>query len=163
MNGYAKLGGAKYFKSTKLLQWNVGWKNLVTHHVGLSELESISIDDGVGVRDKWRKEDNFPLKDPVIFRMRLDSGGLWLEMMIVERENQSWESPPTVWGCALCLPGWNGGVSLRCILHWHNGIPIPSNSWLQALSFRVVVSSLQSCTTKTRLTSSIPMIIPLRI
>ena len=39
-------------KSTRLFQRNVGENNLATHLVlGLSELESISI-DGVGVRDK---------------------------------------------------------------------------------------------------------------
>ena len=58
-------------------------KDLVTHLVGLSELESISIDDGEGARDKWRREDNFPLKDPVILRMRFVSDGFLLEMMIV--------------------------------------------------------------------------------
>ena len=49
--------------------------------VGLSELKSISIDDGVGARDKWRREDNFPLKDPAILRMRLVSEGFSLNML----------------------------------------------------------------------------------
>jgi hypothetical protein len=40
-------------KSTRLFQRNVGEKNLVTHLVGLSEL-SISIDDGVGARNKMK-------------------------------------------------------------------------------------------------------------
>ena len=39
-------------KSTRLFQWNVKEKNLVTHLVGLSVLGSISIDDGVDARDK---------------------------------------------------------------------------------------------------------------
>ena len=76
-------------QSTRLFQWNVGEKNSVTHLVGLSELESISIDDEVGARDKWRREDNFPLKDPAISRMRLASDGLLLDMMIVRRESRS--------------------------------------------------------------------------
>ena len=67
--------------------WNVSmkcWrKDLFTHLVGFSELESISIDSGEGARDKWRREDNFPLKDPVILCMRLVSDGFLLEMMIV--------------------------------------------------------------------------------
>ena len=58
-------------------------KNLVTHLVGLSELESISIDDGEGPRDNLRREDNFPLKDPATLRMRLVSDGFSLDMMIV--------------------------------------------------------------------------------
>ena len=61
---------------------------LVTHLVGLSELESISIDDGVGARDKWRREDNFPLREPATLRMRLVCG-LLLDMMIVRREGRS--------------------------------------------------------------------------
>ena len=69
-------------KSTRPFQWRVGEKNLVTHLVGLSNLESISIDDGVGARDKWRREDSFPLKDPAILRMRLLSGCLSFDMMI---------------------------------------------------------------------------------
>ena len=42
-----------------------------THFVPLSELESMSIDDGVGAGDKRRREDNFPLKDPAILLMRV--------------------------------------------------------------------------------------------
>ena len=73
---------------------NVEEENLVTHIVlvvvGLSEFESI--DDGVGVRDKRRKdsrEDTFPLKDPGILRMRLVPCGLSLDIMIVRRESRS--------------------------------------------------------------------------
>ena len=61
-------------------------KDSVTHLVGLSELESISIVDGVGARDERRREDNFSLKGPVILRMRLVLGTLSLEMLIVKRE-----------------------------------------------------------------------------
>ena len=62
-------------------------KDLVTHPVGSLELESISIDDGEGARDKWKREDNFRLKDPVILRMRFVSDGFLLDMMIVRWEN----------------------------------------------------------------------------
>ena len=55
--------------------------------VALSELDLISIDGGVGARDKWRREDNFPFTDPVILRMRFVSDGLSLDMMIVWRES----------------------------------------------------------------------------
>ena len=70
---------------------SVGEKNLATHLLLAGELskpESISIDDGVGVRGLWRREDNFPLKDPAILRMRLVSGCLSLDMMIVRRESR---------------------------------------------------------------------------
>ena len=50
-----------------------------THLVGLSELEPISIDDGVGARDKWR-EDGSSLKDPAISLMRLVSDCLSLDI-----------------------------------------------------------------------------------
>ena len=64
----------------------------VTHlaSVALSELELISIDGGVGARDEWRREDNFPFTDPAILRMRLVSDGpsLSLDMMIVKRKSQ---------------------------------------------------------------------------
>ena len=53
---------------------------IATHFEGLSE--SISIDDGVGARDKWRRECKFPLKDPAILRLRLILGGLLLDTMI---------------------------------------------------------------------------------
>ena len=58
-------------------------KNPVTHAVGLSELESISIGDA---RDKWKREDNFFLRLPATLCMRLVLGGLSLDMMIVRRE-----------------------------------------------------------------------------
>ena len=53
---------------------------IATHFEGLSE--SISIDDGVGARDKWRRECKFPLKNPAILRLRLILGGLLLDTMI---------------------------------------------------------------------------------
>ena len=40
----------------------------------------------MGARDERRREDNFPLNDPASLRMRLVSGGLSLDMMIVRRE-----------------------------------------------------------------------------
>ena len=55
-------GGKILDKSTRLFQWNVGEKNLVTHLGTLSELESISIDDGVDAREIWRWEDKFPFE-----------------------------------------------------------------------------------------------------
>ena len=81
------LSSGEILKSTKLFQWNVGEKNLVTHLV--LGFESISIDDGEGARDKLRREDNFPLKDPAILCMRLVSDGFLLDMMIVKRENRN--------------------------------------------------------------------------
>ena len=68
----------------------------VTHIVALSELESISNDDGVGARDKWRGEDIFASKDPVsllLLCMRLVSGCMSLDMMIVRRESRSLQFP----------------------------------------------------------------------
>ena len=62
--------------------------NSVAHLVGLSELEPIPIDAEVGSRDKRIREDNFPLKDPAILRMRLVSDDLLLDMMIVRRESR---------------------------------------------------------------------------
>ena len=35
----------------------------------------------MGARDKRRSEDNFPLNDPAVLRMRLFSDGLSLDMM----------------------------------------------------------------------------------
>jgi hypothetical protein len=61
---------------------------LVTHFVGLSELESLSIDDEVGARDESRREDNFPLKNPAILRMQLVLGCLSFDMTILRRERQ---------------------------------------------------------------------------
>ena len=37
----------------------------------LSDLESMLIDDGVDTRDKWRGEDNFPLKDSESLRIMM--------------------------------------------------------------------------------------------
>ena len=65
----AMLGG-KMLKSTESFN-NDQLKYPVTHFIPLSEFESMSIDDGVGARDKRRKEDNFPLKDPATFLMRV--------------------------------------------------------------------------------------------
>ena len=48
----------------------------------LSELGSISINDGVGARDKRRREENFPCKEPAILRMGLFLDGLSLDMMM---------------------------------------------------------------------------------
>ena len=42
----------------------------------------------MGARDEGRREDNFSLKDPAILRMRLVSGSLSLDMMIVRREQE---------------------------------------------------------------------------
>jgi hypothetical protein len=53
----------------------------------LSELESISINDGVGARDKRRREDNFPCKEPAILRMGLFLDGLSLDMMMIVKED----------------------------------------------------------------------------
>ena len=58
------------------------------HDVGLSELESISIDDGLSARDTCRREDNLPLTVPAILRMRSVLDGLSLDMMIVRRESR---------------------------------------------------------------------------
>ena len=55
--------------------------------VGLSEFESI--DNGVGIRDEWRREDTFPLKDPAILHMWLVPCSLSLDIMIVRRESHS--------------------------------------------------------------------------
>ena len=49
----------------------------------LSELGSISINDGVGARDKRRREDNFPCKEPFILRMGLFLDGLSFDMMMM--------------------------------------------------------------------------------
>ena len=65
-------------KNTRLFQWNVGEKNLVTHLVRLSELESISIDDG----------DSFPSKDSAFLRMRLISGSLSLDITLLNGVKQ---------------------------------------------------------------------------
>ena len=73
----------------KKLQRNVREKNLVTHLVGFLDLESISIDDGVGDCEKQRGQDSFHLKDPAILRMRLVLDGLSLDMMRVGRESCS--------------------------------------------------------------------------
>ena len=64
-------------------------KNLVTRLAGLSELESISMNDGVGARDEWRREDNFSLKDPAISGMGLVFDGLSLDKMMVRSESRS--------------------------------------------------------------------------
>jgi hypothetical protein len=74
-------------KSTRLFQRKLGEKNFVTHLVGLSELESITIDDGVGARDKGRREENFPLKVSTNFLRMRSSDRLSLDMMIVRRES----------------------------------------------------------------------------
>ena len=66
-----------------------------THLVGLSELdESISIDDGVGARDKWRKDDSSS-KDPVILLMRLVSECLSLDLMMVRSNTCKTPNKPT--------------------------------------------------------------------
>ena len=46
----------------------------------LSELGSIPINDDLGARDKRRREDNFPCKEPAILRMGLFLDGLSLDM-----------------------------------------------------------------------------------
>lgn len=60
----------------------VGEKNLATHLVGISELVPISIDDGVGGRDEWRREGNLPPEDSAILCMRLVSDGFLLDMIV---------------------------------------------------------------------------------
>ena len=65
----ATLGG-KMLESMELL--NDNQRNVSTHfELSLSGLESLSIDVCVGARDNRRREDNFPLRDPVILRMRV--------------------------------------------------------------------------------------------
>ena len=49
--------------------------------MSLSELGSMLINNGVGARDKRRREDNFSCKDPAIFCI-LD--GLLLDMIVKE-------------------------------------------------------------------------------
>jgi hypothetical protein len=46
----------------------------------------MSVKDVVGARDKWRREDSFPFKDPAILRMGLFLDGLSLDMVTVKRE-----------------------------------------------------------------------------
>jgi hypothetical protein len=79
---------------TRLVQWNVGGKRIQVTH--LVEVGSVSIDDGDGVRDKWKREDSFPLKDP---------NGLSLDMMIVKRESHcglyEFALPTVHLGCTL--------------------------------------------------------------
>ena len=83
-------------KSTRLFQWNVVEKNFVTHFARLSELESISINNGVGARDKYRREDSdkFFFLYSATSRMRLVSDGLLLDMIVrtQERKPQLWTS-----------------------------------------------------------------------
>ena len=55
--------------------------------MSLSDLRSTSIKDGVGARDKRRREDNFPCKDLAILRMGLFLGGLSLDTMIVKEQD----------------------------------------------------------------------------
>ena len=74
----------------EMLNNNQWMKCPVTHFELLSDLESLSIDDGVRVRDEWSREDNFPLKDPAILRMRVWSDGLSFDMMIVRRNVCVW-------------------------------------------------------------------------
>jgi hypothetical protein len=50
--GAPTTGGGKMLEGTALLDNNQSMKRPVTHFVLLSELESLSIDDGVGARDK---------------------------------------------------------------------------------------------------------------
>ena len=109
-------------KSTRLFQWNVEEKDLITHLVGLSVLGSISIDDGVDARDsdKWR-EDNFSSKDPEFLRMQLVSDDFSLDMMTVRRESRSHRG----WGCAsLLFPRYSSAFYIlaqpRCIQNTEN-------------------------------------------
>ena len=88
------ISSGEILKSTRLFQWNVVEKNSVTHFARLSELESISIDNGVGARDKYRREDSdkFFFLYSATSRMRLDSDSLLLDM-IVKRESCSVRFP----------------------------------------------------------------------
>ena len=88
--------GAETILSGKLLQsedvkYQFRQNDLVTHLVpalvvamSLSELGSTSIDNGMGARDKRRRDDNFPGKDPAILRMDLFLDDLSVDMMIVK-------------------------------------------------------------------------------
>ena len=103
---------------------SVGEKNLATHLLlawGLSKPESISIDDGVGVRGLWRREDNFPLKDPAILRMRLVSGCLSLDMMIVRRESRR------LYDSEFALPTVNSSLPIYWILQWRLNSRLPAD------------------------------------
>ena len=77
-------------KSSRPFQWRVGEKNLVTHLEGLSNLESISIDNRVDARDKVRGEDGFPSKYPATLCMRMVSGCRSLDMIRRETWICSW-------------------------------------------------------------------------
>ena len=59
----------------------------------LSELESIPINNGVGARDKRRREDNFSCKEPAILRMGLFLDGLSLDMMMIVKEDLTVGTP----------------------------------------------------------------------
>ena len=61
--------------------------------IRLSELEFTSIDDGVGRFGRWRREDNFSLKDRVTLVLRLVLDGLSLDMMMMmvrSKSNVQW-------------------------------------------------------------------------
>jgi hypothetical protein len=57
--------------------------------MSLSDLGSTSIKEGVGARDKRRREDNFLCKDLAILRIGLFSDRLSLDMMMIVKE-QDW-------------------------------------------------------------------------
>jgi hypothetical protein len=75
---------------------NVRPQDSVTHllpaaviAIYLSELESMSIDDAVGGRDKWREE-NFLLKYWAILSLRLSLDGFSFDVMIVVEKAVQW-------------------------------------------------------------------------
>ena len=55
----------------------------------LSELESTLIDDGMGWRDKCKREDNFPLTYRTALVIRLFLNGLSLDMMMIGKRECS--------------------------------------------------------------------------
>ena len=74
------------------------WTHLVSAFgvaIGLSELESMSIDNGVGARDKLRREESCLFKDLAILPMGLFLDGLSLDMMITVKRTR-FNGLPTV-------------------------------------------------------------------
>ena len=66
---------------------------LASAAVGLSELESMSINNGVGDRDNCKREDNFPLTYRAALLTRLLSDDVLLDMMMIvkkERRTVQW-------------------------------------------------------------------------
>ena len=105
----------------------------VAHLVGLSELEPVPIDDEVGSRDKWIREDSFPLKDPAMLRMRLVLDCLLLDMMIVREK--------VAWACSSHDKLFNRSpiFTLHTKLVWQELIP-----WSQLCNLAIVKAPLMS-------------------